>query len=273
VSRSLPKSVGLGVDALGIACESEAQDPAVGWYVREQIARRADEISGEHVKTALEQVLASKDLRPGTHCNLVLSSSCLREWLLEIPSGISSLGELREVAQARFVQLYGTSSERWTITGDWRARATVVCTAAPRELLNALEGELRGRDLTVSITSVTSAALRRMRNLPSPAWVCVYARTYAIVMLVRRQSIQLLSIVRFTQNTAQERLQTVAAEVRRACMREGHPLPSTLYISSDETIPLEHDSFSIAPLQLAGARAHSHSATDAIFAARLGLFP
>ena len=75
--------------------------------------------------------------QPGD-CRLVFAPSVLRHWLQTPPAQVASLRELRDVAQARCTQLFGTvpstnnTPAQWTVSAQWHASQPFVCTAISR---------------------------------------------------------------------------------------------------------------------------------------------
>ncbi|MBI5279834.1 MAG: hypothetical protein HY854_25610 [Burkholderiales bacterium] len=92
-------------------------------------------------------------------------------WLQVPPASLRSLLELRLVAAARCIHLYGGAAEDWWIAADWDARTPFTCAALPaseaRSLANLFEA---GRLKVQWHTSWTAVCKGSASAFPSDGW-------------------------------------------------------------------------------------------------------
>jgi hypothetical protein len=103
-------------------------------------------------------------------------------WLQKPPASVASFAELRLVAQARCVHLYGGSPADWRIAGDWHPSRAFVCAALPEDVLLPIEqslGELGLMPRWHSAWSVLTCGMAQA--FPANGWIAV--RTPARVVL------------------------------------------------------------------------------------------
>jgi hypothetical protein len=69
----------------------------------------------------------------------VLADSAVKYFVVTPPKGLQRFAELRDLAQMRVAELFGTDSAQWRIGADWNARRPFLCCATPAELLAPLQ--------------------------------------------------------------------------------------------------------------------------------------
>lgn len=224
-------AVGLGVSFDRMACAVRARDSG-RWRVHSApLAPTTLPIptSGDDVVRALDSLLPQSD-GPRTHVHVVLASGCLREWIMDVPAGVQSLDELRNLAAARFTQLHGQPSEQWLVTADWTTRGPMLCTAVPRPLMQALQLELARRGLRSSISTTLCSALGDISTLPAEAWLCIRTLEFSALLLIRQRALHMLRILRIARLALDEQLASLVAELKRASLRCNSPQPTHMYM-------------------------------------------
>lgn len=81
------------------------------------------------------------------HVDLVAAPALAVHWMQQAPRATASLDELRRVALARCLRLFGGDATHWRITGDWRLDRPFICAALPEFAVACVELALQGRAL------------------------------------------------------------------------------------------------------------------------------
>jgi hypothetical protein len=69
----------------------------------------------------------------------VLADSAVKYFVVTPPKGLQRFAELRDLAQMRVAELFGTDSAQWRIGADWNARQPFLCCATPADLIAPLQ--------------------------------------------------------------------------------------------------------------------------------------
>ncbi len=110
---------------------------------------------------------------PTTAFDVVLADSAVKYFVVAPPQGLQRFSELRDLAQMRVAELFGSDSAQWRISGDWNASEPFLCCAVPNDLLAPLEAYAGNKLLSAAPIFVRrfNAAAGQMHR--APAWfVC-----------------------------------------------------------------------------------------------------
>lgn len=228
--------LGLGLDRM--TCAARTADDGQ-WHVQSTslpAATNSAPLSNEQIAQALDSLL-SQCGGEYKHVRVVLASECLREWVMEVPAGVQSLDELRNLTVARFAQLHAQPADQWMVTADWTTRGPMLCTAAPRHLVETVQSELERRGLRSSLSTTLCSALSDISELPSDTWLCIRTPDFSALLLIRQRSLQLLRILRTSGLARDGQLASLAAEVKRACLRSDLSLPAQMHIYDSSRDP------------------------------------
>ena len=156
----------------------------------------------------------------------VVSSDIARHWIVEPPSGVSSLGELRQVAAARFGQIFGSSADAWFITGDWRVGRALLCAAIPRWLTDGLGSVCRDLGVQHDTSTTLGRIFHRHRGrFADDGWNCVRTpRCLAVLRLKQRLPVSMRLSLRDSGGDLQSALADGTTELRREALRRGEDL-------------------------------------------------
>lgn len=110
---------------------------------------------------------------PTTAFNVVLADSAVKYFVVAPPQGLQRFSELRNLAQMRAAELFGSDSAQWRISGDWNPSQPFLCCAVPNDLLAPLIAYVGTKLLSAAPIFVRryNAAAAQLRG--APAWfVC-----------------------------------------------------------------------------------------------------
>ncbi len=156
----------------------------------------------------------------------IVSSEIARHWLVEPPPGVSSLGELRLVAAARFSQIFGSPADAWSITGDWRVGRALVCAAIPRWLTDGLESACGDLGVRHDTSTTLGRILHRHRGrFADDGWNCIRTpRGLAVLRLQGRLPVSMRLSLRDCSGDLPSTLADGTVELRREALRHGEDL-------------------------------------------------
>lgn len=132
---------------------------------------------------------AIDSLRGGARrVRLVLADAWVRYFMVTPPAAARSLDDCRAAARLRFLQLYGCTSDGWTIRADWQADLPFLACALPTALLEHLHQAARaaGVRLTTLQPQFIAAcnAWRRLDNRST--WFAVCHRQQLVLGLLQQ---------------------------------------------------------------------------------------
>jgi hypothetical protein len=91
-----------------------------------------------------------------------VSGDLCRHFMQAPPAGLRSVGELRALAAARALQLFGGKAGDWAVAADWQLDRPVVCAAMPAVLVVALQEAATALGLSLDLRSAVLLALARV---------------------------------------------------------------------------------------------------------------
>jgi len=143
----------------------------------------------QHLCDMLSGMVTDHGLQ-GSTVSLVISDALVRQWLVEPPSNVGSLDDLRAAAASRFQSLFGELPVQWEIRADWQSVRPFVAAALPQVYVQALNTTLKACSLQAdSICSQTVVALNRWgSSLSANSWLVLYQDDRATILVVDSQA-------------------------------------------------------------------------------------
>lgn len=174
-----------------------------------------------HLGVIAQQAVAA------SRVEVVLADEMARYWLMDPPTGIASLEELRQVAQARCSQLFDSDGDAWVVSADWQVSAPFVCVAVPGWLIVAITQVFgtRARIQTVLGVLLGSAAQR----LPPQGWTCITGPRQIILLRAEAGMTSAVRAMACEDGLRGEALlRKSAVELRRQCLRDRSSLTASV---------------------------------------------
>jgi hypothetical protein len=274
--------VGVGVGATEIAVAFRPVGAQVKFCSLEFAGRSEAVPSGGADRTgalvhALKQLLDRAGHASGSPTQVVLTPASLKSWIMQPPAGVNSLSELRSVARARCVQIFGGSLDSWSVTADWRVSGPILCAAAPQWLSETVESTLLERKQSFGIQAFLSLALARAKEAARPSgWLCVQTPEHVILAHRERGRIRAVRTFGIDQSSAADSLGAAASEARRENLRLALAPDSDIALFdcsarlTDELLS-PNASFSRVPDGSVASAPREAFATDAAFCAWAGV--
>ncbi len=167
----------------------------------------------------------------GRRAQLVLADEWVRYFMVTPPTAARSLDDCRAAARLRFLQLYGSPPDDWTIRADWQAGQAFLACALPAALLAHLHQSVAAAGLRLAaVQPQFVAAFNAWRRLDNHAsWFAVCHRQQLMLGMLQHSR---LVAVRPLQWSATEALDTL---IRREALRLQLPLPRRIRWLGDAT--------------------------------------
>jgi hypothetical protein len=251
VSRSRPEVVGIGVSATRhtlAVCARNGQ-----WRVHSSAATA---LWPSVLARSLESLLAGID-GSRLSLNVVLAPDSCREWVMDAPSGVHSLEELRRVTAARFTQLHGLAPDDWTITADWQTRGPMLCAATPTALLDTLQSALANHASRINVSTTLCSVLADIRALPDDTWLCIRTPDFLRLLFMRHRRPWILRTLAVATPEPLQQLSLLLAEVKRSTLRSGLAPAARIFLYDCISQPIgttTHDGIQITPLDTPALR-------------------
>jgi hypothetical protein len=139
----------------------------------------------QHLCDMLSGMVTEHGLQ-GSTASIVMSDALVRQWLVDPPSNVGSLDDLRAAAASRFQSLFGESPVQWDIRADWQSGRPFVAAALPQVYVQALNTTLKACSLQAdSICSQTVVALNRWGSrLAGGSWLVLYQDGRATILVL-----------------------------------------------------------------------------------------
>lgn len=174
---------------------------------------------------SLEAVLTPGRWNAST-VNVVLSDQLVRYFLVDLAPGVRDAGELKQLAETRFEDIFGLSAQEWEITPDFTPFASrFLACAADRRLLAELRRLFSAANL--SLTSIQPFLIRefnhwrrRIRN--DLTWFAAAERESVTLALLSRNTWHGLRTHRVGSDFPRQ-LHTYLARDQIACGIGGNP--------------------------------------------------
>jgi len=211
-------SIGIGAEAVSCAragLDGPASTPMALSAGMDEVAKTL------HLEAALGSLLHGASQR-SVKTQVVVADGLARHWILQPPPTVRSLAELRAVAQARCMQLFG-ASQSWQIEADWHARRAFLCVAIPARIVDGARSAFGHR---VAVRTALAVFLSKQAGkFPRNGWVCWTFPGSTCLMGVVEGRLHSLRTLRsgFSDGWA-ERLARAAQELRREELRTGLPI-------------------------------------------------
>ena len=137
----------------------------------------------------LSGIVTEHGLQSST-ASLVISDALMRQWLVEPPSNVSSLDDLRAAAASRFQSIFGESPVQWEIRADWQSARPFLAAGLPQVYVQALNTSLNACRLQAeSICQQTVVALNRWGSrLSAGSWLVLYQDGRATILVLDGQA-------------------------------------------------------------------------------------
>lgn len=190
-------------------------------------------------------------------CRLVFAPSVLHHWLQTPPAQVASLRELRDVAQARCRQLFGTAPStsnapaHWSLSAQWHASQPFVCTAMPSAWTDALQAH--ATQLPASDDLIACALAHYRYVIPSTGWLAlVIAHSLYVLQLKSGCVLSLRSLRLPLLADATEILNTAKEEWTREMLRSDNSATTLvcLYLHPDTAPSVVPAGLQLLPTQL-----------------------
>lgn len=257
-----PLCIGLGPGSLALAGVDGTSETLMLPWLSESMPAEVRQLRLSAALTELRRRGASRGL-----VRLIVADAHLRSWSQVVPVGTRSLADLRAVAMARCLQLFGGGPDDWRITADWHAHGRFVCMATPAWIVRAIESIGPGAVDTLWGLGLTTVRLQT-------GWHCLGALESGAVILMENDRVTTLRGFALAADPAQRAAQ-MTLELRRASLREGRAADAEVpWMDALATAAhaFEQDGlrFACKPLLPAG-KLDSPPRCDAEVAARLAL--
>lgn len=154
----------------------------------------------------------------------------VRYWRVEAPDGLGGMGELRALAQSRFEELFGATSADWVVEADWQASGSMLASAMPRELVEALRSSAEACGLT--LRTVAPAAVRWFNRhadgMVTDCWFCSFGERSVCAVLFEGGHVVHVRQFRFDQKPDTTEM---LARLESESLRVGLPQPRHAYFA------------------------------------------
>lgn len=150
---------------------------------------------------------------------VVVADGLARHWMMQPPPTVRSLAELRAVAHARCMQLFG-NSQAWRIEADWHASKKFLCVAIPARIVDGVRAAF-GNRVTVR-TALAMLLSKQSGRFPDNGWVCwTFPGCTSLVGLAGGRLHSLRTLRSGVADGWAARLARAAQELRREGLRAG----------------------------------------------------
>lgn len=277
--------IGLGVAAAQLACSNGLGATVTRPFEFEPGVARPESLT-QGLRTSLRALLDDGAVRASpkkqTDIRVVVASDIARHWIVEPPTGVSSLGELRLVAAARFSQIFGSPADAWSITGDWRVAGMLLCAALPRWLTDGLESACRDAGVQHDVSTTLGSILHVHREcFADDGWNCVRTpRTLAVLRLEGGLPVSMRLSLRDSGGYLPAALADGTAELRREALRRGEDLTApVIWLDLASPVPIGREAldttvetivYRVRHLCGGSTPSDATSANEALVAAALG---
>jgi len=180
---------------------------------------------------AVEQLFTSHSLA-GSRVEVIIADAWARYWLVDPPTNVASLAELKTCCEARFEHLFGDAVTDWQVIADWQAANTFLAAAIPAWLLNGLMNVCRQHD--VKLGSCVPLFIQYWNHLnsrlPTDLWLCTeHAGTLILALVLNGRLRTIRTLTAPHKLTDSELLATIERESLRVASEEIRPLPTSIY--------------------------------------------
>lgn len=175
----------------------------------------------DNLSVALARLLSRLDLSVSACSRVVVTDDLARYVIVSPPDGVGSMRELQAVTDARFRAIFGVTSERWRVCGDWQSTGPFVCSSVPEHLIDIVRSVLPPRLYNIAIEPLFTVITERVtQSIPTKGCLCIKLTGYLLMTIFNESVVLSLRVLK----TSEENIMEFAeAQLRRESSRLGLP--------------------------------------------------